>query len=111
MNDITQAAIGHYDRMIKWASKQDPKGNVDEDLMYKDLNESWSGEDCPFCDHYAIDDLASCGSCPLYARTEGNIQHCCGGKWHDMVIAKDWEDWIIRAEMVKLYIIEHGDLK
>lgn len=109
MNDITLAAVQHYDRMILWAHKQNPKGIVDIELMHKEIEEVWQGTDCPFCNEYGIDDLGSCGSCPLYARD--NAEHCCDGRWSKMCKACTWSEWIWAAEMVKLYIIEHGDLK
>jgi hypothetical protein len=104
---LKKETLEHYDRMIKQAKKQWPKGRPNRSLMEKNLKENWYGEYCPYCIAYKN----KCSECELKGKLQKNeilSVLCCDKLWYKMVISDTWEEWIEAAEKVKLYIKENG---
>jgi len=99
---IKQKALAHYDRMIRWASKQNPRGKVFSDIMKDAIGEIWSSMDCSYCNKYGDND---CEKCPLSNEKNGL---CCDGLYRKMFFSKSWKTWIKRAKEVRKYIKENG---
>ena len=96
---IKKEALAHYDRMIKWAEKQNPRGRVNGYKIRGEIGEVWASYDCSYCNKYGL----SCSRCPLNLDT-----WCCNGLYGDMCKSKTWGTWIKRAEKVREYIEENG---
>ena len=104
MTEIKQEALAHYDRMIEWAKKQDPRDFVDFVKMLFELGEAWGGEYCSYCFKYF---QFAHHDCPLNTPTV-KCHHCCNGLWSEMQNSLYWGDWVINAEAVREYINERG---
>jgi hypothetical protein len=98
MKEIKRDALAHYDRMIKWAEKQDPKGFVNHLFMYRDIGETWYSDYCPYCKKYP-----GCEKCPLEKHKK-----CCDGLWSEMNKQPTWGKWIEAAKKVRKYIKKYG---
>jgi hypothetical protein len=95
-------AIRHYDRMIKWAEKQNPDFGPDYDIMYEKIGENWYANSCTYCAK-AHNDCILCklnGSAASY--------HCCNGLWRKMSSCYTWKEWIEGAKEVREHIKKHG---
>ena len=101
MKTTKQKTIEHYERMIKWAGRQDGNDPVSRSLMVSAIGESWFGESCPYCDKYGSP--FDCGKCSL--QTKNN---CCNGLWNAFLGAKNWQEWITAAKAVLELIKENG---
>ena len=87
--------IEHYERMIKWAEKQDGRRSVDSAKMDIELGESYFGDDCPFCDAFH-DEYRGCSCCPLKKNENG----CCDNRWSELYNSKRWGKWIRNAKRI-----------
>ena len=94
IKQIKQEAIGHYDRMIAWAEKQDKKYTPTMTAMFTDIGETYRAEDCSFCQNFTF-----CAVCPLSINSS-----CCGGNWIALLNTNNWEEWVVRAEIIKSII-------
>lgn len=88
--------IEHYERMIKWAEKQDCRKSVDSAKMEIELGESYFGRDCPFCKAFHVDSTG-CFVCPLKT---SNIVTCCDDRWRELYNSKIWGEWIRNAKRI-----------
>ena len=100
MDEIKKKAIAHYDRMIEWAEKQDPKGKAINRKMQEAIGEEWFSDDCSFCQHYHVESIIGCDGCPLFKLQFG----CCNGRWDKLSRSKMWKSWIKNAKSVRAYI-------
>lgn len=48
-----------------------------------------------------------CTYCPL-ATFDGARQFCCNGEWKKMNNAETWADWLVGAQKVMEFIVDHG---
>ena len=92
---MKKEAIEHYDRMIAWAEKQNPKHYVNRDNMLDSIGEHWSGMYCNYCKEYH-----PCAKCPLHVRGKD----CCSNLWKIMDFTRTWKVWIKAAKKVRAYI-------
>ena len=88
--------IEHYERMIKWAEKQDCRKSVYSAKMEIELGENYFSRDCPFCDAFH-DEYRGCGCCPL--KKNENVT-CCDDRWRELYNSKKWGEWIRNAKRI-----------
>jgi len=111
MNQKTKKAIkksiSHWEKMLKWASKQDESEKCNLNLMADSIKEIWTGEDCPLCDlfHDTLPPgkmgphvfLSSCSGCPLYEK----YGHCGGWNKNAWILVHQsvfWGQWCRQAK-------------
>jgi hypothetical protein len=99
LKEMQTESIASYRKKIAWAKAQNPKFFPHAHNMKAAIGIDWHGGSCPYCVEYS----GECDSCPL----QGNYG-CCNGLWWGMHSSDTWSDWIILAEKVLEYIIEHG---
>ena len=108
---IKKETLAHYERMIKWAEKQNDDECAEFDLlsdfMSVEIDETWEGHHCPICKFYYVRNsegisgvsFMGCGDCPL--SLSGNDCNYADSFWTKMDDSKSWSEWIIYAK--KLY--------
>ena len=102
---IKRKTIAHYNKMIKWAKKQNPDESKSKELMYVKIKQNWTGLSCFYCSVY-YDSFGDCfGTCPLSASEDDS---CCNNLWEIMDKSRTWGEWIENAEKVLDYINIHG---
>lgn len=90
--DLRVETLAHYDRMIEWASKQEPGEHSSWDA-FDDSGESPRGTECPLCLRFS---RVGCTYCPVMKKTgkwlcEGSpyedLRTAIGGRlpWDDVV--------------------------
>lgn len=87
-------SIAHWERMIKWAEKQDFD---DISIMDYALGETTGIADCPLCSKYKTDYINSCYICPLYKKF-GVCSENSKTNFYVSAISLDRKDWIIKAK-------------
>ena len=88
--------IEHYERMIKWAEKQDGRKRICQTKMEIEIGESYFSDSCPFCDAFH-DEYRGCSCCPLRLNESGT---CCDYMWSELYHSKRWGEWIRNAKRV-----------
>lgn len=93
-------SLVHWDRMIKWVTRQDPTDKARSRRMEADIHESWYEWSCPLCQNFRCG--KSCGiDCPLvvygYQCTDDN------SVWEQVANARTWGKWLSCAKnMVRM---------
>ncbi len=102
---IKRKTIAHYNKMIKWAKKQNPEESTSKELMYVEIKQNWTGLSCFYCSaYYGINDKCF-GRCPLSTNED---DYCCDHLWETMDRSRTWREWIENAKKVLDYIKIHG---
>lgn len=99
-------SIKHWERMIRWAKKQDPQKEAYYTEMARHLKEDWYSGSCALCTSYLKTNVYSeshCFSCPIYV-----IGECCEGEndcetkecsvWRGVQNSENWDEWCKNAE-------------
>lgn len=103
MKRIQKQALAHYDRMIEWVEKQNPRSRVDMFVMLDEISEGWTDDYCSYCKKMGVYDY--CEGCELHTPGHG---HCCNGLWFKMNYSATWKTWLKYAKLVREYIRENG---
>jgi hypothetical protein len=88
--DLLNESIAHYDRMIKWSEMQEEYEQkifwslAHEQRMYKEIGETWAGNDCPLCRAFS-DPGQPCPGCPI--ALDGHA-YCKDTPWHRIKSAR-----------------------
>ncbi len=88
--------IEHYERMIKWAEKQDGRERICPTKMEIEIGENYFGDSCPFCEEFHGESYG-CGCCPL--KKNENVT-CCDDRWSELYNSKRWGEWIRNAKRI-----------
>lgn len=108
MKKIKQQAIEHYERMIKWAEKQNSSHLAIASTMRLSINENWFGGFCGYCNNKPRKVTArltdKCVGCELGR----SVFTCCDDLWETMNSSMTWKEWITNAKKVLEYIKENG---
>ena len=92
-------AIQHYDKMIKWAEKQNKYKIPSVSKMYYEIKTTWAGQHCSYCNIHNT----TCFLCELHSKNS-----CCDGLWLRMDRSKTWKEWIKYAKKIKRFIEKNG---
>lgn len=97
---LKEQTISHYNRMIAWALKQNPKESASSHIMKSVIGEDWSSTYCPLCKSVQG---RGCGNCPI--ASEG-YYNCRNTPWENLSYARTWEQWINIASDEILFLEE-----
>lgn len=102
-NTLQKKALKHYDRMIKYAKKQNPNDPPAFLKMLDDIGETWYHLDCTYCNIFKD----NCLLCSLSVHGSDSSS-CCMGLWSYMDKSYTWKEWIGWAKLIKEYIKING---
>lgn len=85
-------SIKHWERMIKWAKKQDKYARPLYSYMELEINESWYNGDCALCRFYKD----YCYNCIL--STEYVDCYDDDSIWRLISDSNTWKEWIANAK-------------
>jgi len=88
-------AIAHWERMIRWAKKQNKKEFPSLFSMSNDIKEAWKGKDCELCKQFQ-NKADGCSNCPLYKKYNNcNTVH---NLWFAVSFSRTWKEWVKNAK-------------
>ncbi len=93
-----ELTIAHWERMIAWVKTQFIFGLCDDELMKRQINESWFGPDCQLCLEFS-DEYFGCICCPL-CKKYGNCMHGIKSNnyWGRVYHSNRWFMWLFYAK-------------
>lgn len=92
--------LSHWDRMIKWSSKQGSRIRVNKDKMLDVLGENWYGKHCSLC--LLVDN--KCLNCVLRKRYGSCDNKISDNMWVDVDKCKTWGTWVRNAKLFRKQI-------
>ncbi len=101
MNALKQQVIEHWQRMIRWASKQPKNRVVDIEVMGTAIKEVWLDSGCAWCKWYekkVVMFYDKCILCPMQKKY-GKCTHINKNLWNIVHGSKTWGEWTINARL------------
>jgi len=86
--------IAHWERMIKWAKKQNHYNFVNKNEMMNEIGECWDSRYCDLCIKY---NKNRCAKCPLKRKYGGCIMRT-DNLWFSVATSRIWDEWIDNAK-------------
>lgn len=94
-------SIKHWEKMIAWVETQDGEGNVNSDIMQKNIKQMWYSDDCPLCQKYVeSEEEYECTDCPLGKKFEPCDNGLKVSAWNKVSDAGIWKDWLKHARVM-----------
>ena len=100
---LVKKTLKHWDKMIRWAGKQQPRNRPDEYVMADEIGENWNGGSWPLCLNYSN---VCCVGCPIFS----NFGQCSwSGEintnlWQTLSSVKTWGTWVKKAKLFRKQI-------
>ena len=95
MNEKTKDAILmsilHHERMQKWVKTQNKNDMPEVYLMWKNINEDWSGKYCDLC---SLFNCNFCKKCPLGIKFGRCGDVYTENAWVLLAHSKTWKQWL-----------------
>lgn len=96
---LVKGSIEHWERMIRWAKKQDIGAKVLPLTMEDEIDDSWYAPYCPLCKMF-LD--GECEECPLYRRYGRCDDDVFEPEpaWVGVERSETWGDWTKNASVM-----------